>query len=80
LREYNNVSGKSGVIAFEIGKDFIHVQFVNDRFTYVYNYVMPGRETVEEMKRLAKSGKGLSTFISQVVRDNYFEKFLSRLS
>jgi len=75
LKKYRNVSGKSGVSAYEIGEDFILIQFVNTRETYVYNYGMPGRETVEQMKALARSGKGLSTFISQVVKDDYFRKY-----
>ena len=75
MKKYKNVSGQSGVSAYEIGEDFILIQFVGSRETYVYSYVMPGRETVEEMKELARSGKGLTTFISQVVRDDYFEKY-----
>ena len=75
MKKYKNVSGKSGVSGYEIGKDFILIQFVNSKETYVYNYVMPGKETVEQMKTLARRGQGLSTFISQFVKDDYFKKY-----
>jgi hypothetical protein len=41
---------------------------------YLYNYEKPGRSTVEKMKRLAADGRGLSTFISRQVRENYAKR------
>ncbi|MEK2646315.1 hypothetical protein [Bdellovibrio sp. BCCA] len=70
---YGNLSENSGVIAFEINEDSIAVQFI-DGSIYLYNYQRPGRKHVEEMKRRARSGKGLSTYISQHVRENYVLK------
>ncbi len=74
MRKYKNVSGKSGVSSYETGSDYILIRFANDSSTYLYNYTNPGQEKVEEMKVLAQNGKGLSTYISQIVRENYFAK------
>jgi len=69
---YKNISEDSGVRSFEIGPDFIEVQF-HDGGTYLYTDQSAGRDNVEQMKRLASAGKGLSTFISQhpLVRNGY---------
>ncbi|HEY4162304.1 MAG TPA: hypothetical protein VGM59_04520 [Dongiaceae bacterium] len=73
MKPYRNLSGDSGVTHYEIGSDFIAVRFrKGDK--YLYNYRRPGRYEVEEMKRLAVAGQGLSTFISQQVRERYVEK------
>lgn len=62
---YSSSSGKqSGVIAFEIGRDFIVVQFDHLK-TYTYTYERAGASTVEKMKDLALAQNGLSTFIAQ---------------
>jgi hypothetical protein len=66
---YKNLSGNSGIIAYETGKTYIRVRFRDG--TYTYNYSSPGRKTVEVLKLLATKGKGLSTYISRFVRDNY---------
>jgi hypothetical protein len=70
MEKYKDATGISGVFAFEIGKDHIKVQFKDGR-AYLYNYTTPGRSMVEEMKRLAKKGEGLTTFINQQVREQY---------
>ena len=57
-------SKKSGVTAYEIGEDFIVVQFNYDE-QYKYTYRSASKEDIETMKELAMRGKGLSTFISQ---------------
>ncbi len=65
MKTYKNRSGKkSGVTAYEIGNDFIIVQF-NYSKKYRYTYHSAGRKAVETMKSLALARKGLSTFISQ---------------
>ena len=73
MPRYRNLSGDSGVVAYKIAADSITLTFVNGD-EYLYSYLMPGRVAVEHMKTLAKSGKGLSTFVSQHVRDNYERK------
>jgi hypothetical protein len=70
MEKYQNLSGDSGVVAYQIGGDSITVQF-EDGGTYVYNYASAGRQNIEQMKRLAKAGKGLSTYIVRNVRKKY---------
>ncbi len=73
MQPYKNLSGSSGVQGYELGDDFIKVWFLNSDKFYVYNYVKPGKIKVMRMKKLAVSGKGLSTYISRNVRDTYYE-------
>jgi hypothetical protein len=62
---YKSNSGKlSGVTGYILGKDHIVVRFRGTEI-YVYSYASAGKETIEEMKRLAMKQNGLSTFISQ---------------
>lgn len=70
MQRYANRDGDSGVVAFATGPLGIAVEFTNGSI-YVYDVERPGREVVAEMKRLARAGQGLSTYISQHVRDNY---------
>jgi hypothetical protein len=77
MERYANVSGNSGVVAFEIGADFIRVKFL-DGGIYRYTYESAGESNVEEMKRLARAGRGLSGFISVSVREMYSRKERSR--
>lgn len=70
MERYRRLSGESGVLAFALRRDAIEVQFVDGK-VYTYTYASAGREQVEQMKRLARAGQGLSTFISQHVRNNY---------
>ena len=73
MPRYKNLSGHSGVVAYEIAPDSIALTFVNgDR--YLYSVDRPGRADVDRMKAFAKAGRGLSTFVSQHVRGNYDRK------
>jgi hypothetical protein len=74
MEKYKNKSGNSGVTHYEIGNDFIKIKFENNPEIYTYNYQIPGSSAVEKMKALAKDGEGLSTFITQEVKDDYFGK------
>ena len=73
MRRYGNLSGNSGVTAYEIGSDFITVEF-RDGSTYSYTNSITGLSNIEIMKRLAAKGSGLSTFISRHVKDKYAVK------
>lgn len=64
MQRYRNFSGTSGVKAFEIGPDFIRIQYARGR-TYTYTYELAGHENVEEMKRLALKGSHLNAFINR---------------
>ena len=73
MTEYKNLSGESGILAYEIGDDFIRVQF-QDKEVYVYTNESTGQEHIDEMKRLAEKGRGLNTYINQHVRKKYDRK------
>ena len=64
MQTYKNLSGDSGVVAYEVGADFIAVKF-RSGVPYRYTYKGVGRDNVDEMKELAQAGRGLSTFINQ---------------
>lgn len=68
---YKDINGDSGVLAYEIGADFIDVQFKGTSKVYRYSYQSAGRESVERMKSLAKSGDGLNSFINNNVKYLY---------
>lgn len=65
-----DLSGDSAVTGYEIGARSIAVEFQGDR-VYEYTYASAGAASVERMKELARAGRGLSTFISRVVREKY---------
>lgn len=71
MEAYQNKSQTSGVTAYEIGNDFIKIQFKGQNGVYLYNYDVPGAKDVEEMKKRAINGKGLNTFINQHVGSYY---------
>ncbi|GGY88683.1 hypothetical protein ACFFTM_14910 [Pseudoduganella plicata] len=70
MKRYRNLEGHSGVLAYDIRADAIAVKFAGGD-VYEYTYGRPGRAHVEEMKRLALAGRGLSTYISRHVREDY---------
>jgi hypothetical protein len=63
MEPYRNLSGDSGVEAYVIGDDCIAVRF-RTGVIYWYTEASVGSEHVAEMTRLARCGKGLSTYIS----------------
>jgi hypothetical protein len=71
---YANRSGKSGIKGFETGADYIKIWFTSFSEPYLYTYQKPGKRKVERMKKLALLGKGLSTYISQYVKKDYWRK------
>lgn len=68
---YKDIDGDSGVSAYEIGIDFIDVQFKQAIKIYRYSYESAGKDNVEIMKALAKSGDGLNSFINKNARTLY---------
>ena len=73
MERYKNLGGNSNVIAYEIGIDFITVEF-SDKSRYLYNYQSAGSENIEQMKKLAVAGRGLNSFINRVVKYKYAKK------
>jgi hypothetical protein len=70
---YKNKSGGSEVWAYEIGEDWITIQFT-DASVYIYSYENVGTENVEKMKVLALSGHGLYRFILHNVKTEFAKK------
>lgn len=70
MQPYRRLSGETGVLEYELKPASIRVRF-NDGVVYTYTHASAGRRHVEEMKRLAREGKGLSGYISKHVRTNY---------
>ncbi len=73
MERYGNRTGKSGVVGFEVVDDAIEVEFVGGE-CYRYGERAPGRAHVANMRRRARMGRGLATYISRFVGDNYEEK------
>ena len=73
MTPYKNLSEESGVLAYEIFSEGIRVQFIG-KDIYYYSYDAPGAEHVEKMKELAEKGRGLATYISQHIRENFDHK------
>lgn len=64
MEKYQNLNGHSGIECFAIGPDFITIGFRNGDCR-MYTYESAGPEAVERMKELARSGKGLNSFIEK---------------
>ena len=69
LKPYEG-SEVTGVNAFDIGENYIIVEFKDGRI-YLYNQLYPGKEHLEKMKNKAVKGDKLGTYINQNVRDNF---------
>ncbi len=70
MERYLNIDGDSNVIAYEIGADYIKVQFATGAI-YKYSYRSAGSTHVEQMKRLARSGDGLNSYIKRFANKLY---------
>ncbi|MEL1243377.1 hypothetical protein AAEO56_03815 [Flavobacterium sp. DGU11] len=73
MKQYKNLEGHSGVTGYEIHDHSIRIEFNNDT-VYEYTYASAGKRIIERMKKLAAAGKGLSTYISQTVREKFETK------
>jgi hypothetical protein len=74
VQRYANLSGNSGVVAYQADADSITVKFADGR-SYLYTNESAGADSVEYMKRLAARGQGLSAFISTVVKNGYAKRW-----
>lgn len=65
MQPYSNLSGESGVLAYQNGSDYIVIQFKTGQYTfYKYTYSTAGSSTIEHLKNLAQQGRGLNSYIS----------------
>lgn len=73
MKKYRDITASSGVTAYEDGEQSISVEFNHDA-VYLYTYKSAGKNKIEKMKILANRGKGLSTYISRVVKEKFERK------
>ncbi len=73
MEPYRNITGSSGVKSYEIGDEYITIEF-SDGAVYRYTYASAGEENVERMNGLAEAGQGLSTFLNTTVSKLYERK------
>lgn len=72
---YKNLGGDSGIEKYQIGTDYIKVEFGSGKQTvYTYDYNIPGKDAVDYMKKLAEDGEGLNAYINKKVRSDYSSK------
>ena len=71
MQLYRNLSNDSGVHSFEIGIDYIQVNFSGTSRIYTYSYSSAGEIHIEQMKYLALSGKGLNSYINKHTKKLY---------
>lgn len=72
MQPYANFNGNSGVESYDIAEGQIIVQFKRGK-KYRYTSESTGVSEIAEMQNRARKGKGLATYISQVVKKNYEE-------
>jgi hypothetical protein len=65
MKPYKTLSGKSGVVAYAVGSDFVDVKFRGSDEVYRYSERSACKENIDTMKLYAVNGRGLSTFISK---------------
>ena len=76
MTPYRNLNSDSNVVAYEVNEESIHVIIKSGACrNYLYDTVRPGGAVVEQMKALAVQGRGLNSYISSVVKDNYKKKW-----
>ena len=68
---YKSPTPNTGVLSYELFPDAIIVDFKHSEYRYLYNGDAPGLVHVRAMSRLARQGRGLSTYINQHVREHY---------
>lgn len=73
MKAYKNLSGNSGVIAYEIGDGSITVEFNTN--TYLYTDQSAGPATIQRMHALAEAGRGLGGFINTSAKKAYARKW-----
>jgi len=70
MERYLNMRGNSPVTHYQIADSYIIVWFGSKSYTYSYDG-RAGKVHVDNMKKLARSGSGLSAYINQNVRKDY---------
>jgi hypothetical protein len=76
MERYEAQGRETGVVAYETGRGSITVKFAGGE-KYLYTDKSAGAKNIALMQKLARDGRGLSTFISQHVHDRYARKLKS---
>lgn len=74
MQPYKNSGNLSWISAFEIGEDYIKVQFI-DGAVHMYTNDSAGIKHIQKMKKLAILGQGLGNYIDNQVRNLYAKKY-----
>ena len=64
MKPYQNLTGKSGIVAYDYDDTSIRVQF-HDGKTYEYTMAQIGGANLEMLKRCADAGEGLNAAINK---------------
>ena len=70
MREYGNGNGNSGITGYEIGTDYIDIEFRNAK-VYRYKEANIGRLNFLNMIVAAIIGSGLNSFINKFIRGKH---------
>ncbi|GAA6190345.1 hypothetical protein NBRC116597_02640 [Phaeobacter sp. NW0010-22] len=70
MPRYRDVDHDSNVFAYEVGQNFIDVEFKGGA-TYRYSLASVGAEALQTMIALAEAGEGLNSFINRRVRKSF---------
>lgn len=68
---YKDLQRNSSVAFYEIGSNFVRVQFKYSPRVYQYSYLKAGKSHVEYMKILANRGWGLNRYIKKFANNLY---------
>lgn len=71
MQHYLDLNHDSGVASYELGNQFIRVQFKKKSKIYTYSYASAGYQHIENMQQLAPYDDGLNTYINQNVKQLY---------
>lgn len=66
MMPYRDAGGNSGISGYEIGDDFVRVQF-RPGGIYIWSVKGVGRAHIDRMQMLAAAGDGLNTYINKWV-------------
>ena len=69
--QYKDLQRNSSVALYEVGSNFVRVQFKFSPRVYQYSYLKAGKSHVEYMKILAKRGWGLNRYIKKFANTLY---------
>ena len=70
MKPYGKPGRDTGILSYESGRNWIKILYKGgDEYLYTYNST--GQDHIEIMKDLAEKGIGLSTYVSQNVKDLY---------